>query len=101
MEATNSRVRFGGDTQEVAGDSAVLDMETKDGQELEAAEEEPAERVHVLPTPFQPTHSQYCDHCVTHFPYQSWCPHCVEGRGREFGHQHRTKEPGRGSSHLV
>ena len=26
------------------------------------------------------------EHCATHVPYRAWCPHCVEGRGREFGH---------------
>ena len=62
--------------------------------EIEAApEEEPAAKARPLPTPFQPTLSQYLDHCLTHYPYQSWCPHCVEGRGREFGHHVRVKEP--------
>ena len=23
---------------------------------------------------------------MTHFPFRAWCRHCVEGRGREFGH---------------
>ena len=59
-----------------------------------AEEEEPVERVKTLPTPYQPTHSEYCDHCVTHFPFQSWCSHCVEGRGKEFGHTTKPKEPG-------
>ena len=57
-------------------------------------EEEQAETVNPLPTTFQPTLSQYLDHCITHYPYQSWCPHCVEGRGREFGHCTHAKEPG-------
>ena len=54
-----------------------------DEDELRATdEEEQAQKVNPLPTPFQPTLSQYLDHCITHYPYQSWCPHCVEGRGR-------------------
>ena len=62
-------------------------------EEIEAApEEEPAARARPLPTPFQPSLSQYLDHCLTHYPYQSWCPHCVEGRGREFGHHTVAKE---------
>ena len=65
-----------------------------DDDEIQAAcEEEPAAKVKPLPTPFLPTLSQYLDHCLTHYPYQSWCPHCVEGRGREFGHHVRAKEP--------
>ena len=30
--------------------------------------------VSPLPTPFRPTMSHYPDHCITHYPYQSWCP---------------------------
>ena len=47
-----------------------------------------------LPTPFQPTMSQHPDHRITHYPRQSWCPHCVEGRGREFGHHTHVNELG-------
>ena len=35
-----------------------------------------------LPTVYQPTHSEYLDHCVTHYPFRAWCRHCLEGRGR-------------------
>ena len=42
-------------------------------EEIQAAlEEEPAAKVKPLPTPIQPTLSQYLDHCLTHYPYQSW-----------------------------
>ena len=43
-----------------------------------------------LPDVYQPTPSEYADHCVTHYPFRVWCRHCLEGRGREFAHaQHR------------
>ena len=42
--------------------------------------------------PFLPTLSQLLNHSVTHYPYQSWCPYCVESRGREFGHSRAMKE---------
>ena len=46
-----------------------------DEEELKAVdEEEQAAAVSPLPTPFQPTVSQYLDQCITHYPYQSWCP---------------------------
>ena len=64
----------------------------EDGEkEIEAIdEEEQAEVPSSLPNVYQPTQSEYLDHCVTHYPYRAWCRHCVEGRGREFGHeQHR------------
>ena len=61
--------------------------EAQQGEEIQAStEEEQAEAVASLPTPEKPTLSEYLDHCTTHFPYRSWCRHCVEGRGREFGH---------------
>ena len=71
----------------------VFGMEDGTGEELRASEEEEqAMKVVSLTSPFQPTLSQYLDHCVTHYPYQSWCPHCIEGKGREFGHSTRAKE---------
>ena len=54
-------------------------------EEFEAEEE--SEVVRQLPTPDMPTRSEFLDHCVTHYPYRSWCKHCVEGRGREFPHR--------------
>ena len=57
-----------------------------DEEEFEAVDEqEQAEAVSPLLTPFQPTMSQHLEHCITHSPYQSWCPHCVGARGRDLG----------------
>ena len=42
-----------------------------------------------LPSVYQPTHSEYLDHCVIHYPFRVWCKHCLEGRGREFGHDNQ------------
>ena len=52
-------------------------------------EEEQAANPGVLPAVYQPTHSEYLDHCVTHYPFRAWCKHCLEGRGREFGHENQ------------
>ena len=52
-------------------------------------EEEQAEMPLCLPSVYQPTRSEYMDHCVTHYPFRAWCRHCLEGRGREFGHSHQ------------
>lgn len=49
-------------------------------------DEEQAEMPLCLPAVYQPTRSEYLDHCVTHYPFRAWCKHCLEGRGREFGH---------------
>ena len=71
----------------VEGDSNVEELEA-------AAEQEYFVCPPCLPTPYQPTRSEYLDHCTTHFPFRAWCRHCLEGRGREFGHanQNGTKE---------
>ena len=66
--------------------------------EMKAAdeEEEQAEMPLCLPSVSQPTRSEYLDHCVTHYPFRVWCRHCLEGRGREFGHEaHRGNKDAR------
>ena len=58
--------------------------------------EEEAAVPKCLPAVYQPTHSEYLDHCVTHYPFRAWCKHCLEGRGREFGHEaHRGNKDAR------
>ena len=59
-------------------------------EELTAEAEQEPERIATLPS-YQPSKSEYDEHCVTHCPYRPWCRHCAEGRGQEFGH-HRRKE---------
>ena len=63
--------------------------------EIHAEAEQEVERIARLPS-YQPTQSEYDDHCVTHSPYRPWCRHCVEGRGQEFGHfKRRSHDPSR------
>jgi hypothetical protein len=67
-----------------------------ENEEIEAVdeEEEGYECIPCLPAQYQPSRSEYLDHCVTHYPFRAWCRHCLEGRGREFGHGNHggTKE---------
>ena len=65
-------------------------VEENGHDKLEAQDEEEAMVATPLPTPDTPTRSEVLDHCVTHTPYRSWCKHCIEGRGREFGHNSRA-----------
>ena len=65
---------------------AVVHMEGEgketESSEIEAIDEE--EQVEVpasLPNVYQPTLSEYLDHCVTHYPFTAWCRHCLERRG--------------------
>ena len=45
-------------------------------------EEEQAANPGLLPSVYQPTRSEFLDHCITHYPFRAWCKHCLEGRGR-------------------
>ena len=88
----------GGEPKRTAGVFPVGEM---DGQinthecQATAEEEEQAACPPCLPSPYQPTRIEYLEHCVTHFPFRAWCRHCLESRGREFGHSHTgSKDPG-------
>ena len=76
---------------ETAGDDADDDLLCRpcegEGDELIAdGEEEQAALPGVLPNVYQPTRSEYLDHCLTNFPFRAWCKHTLEGRGREMAH---------------
>ena len=75
-----------GKDQVPVGDDDFLCAPCDEGDEEQAAV--PA----TLPAVYQPTHSEYLDHCVTHYPFRAWCRHCLEGRGREFGHEARGEK---------
>ena len=50
-------------------DGAVFGVEECVNEELKASDEgEEAGRIVPLPTPFQPSLSQFMDRCVTHYP---------------------------------
>ena len=58
--------------------------------ELECEEEEEAREPHVLRDPGAPSEAEVERHNVTHMPFRSWCPSCVEGKARD--KHHRTNE---------
>ena len=59
------------------GDLAEGQEEEKDDPE---AEEEETARGKVKSAPEGPSEKEREAHEMTHFPYQSWCPHCVAGK---------------------
>ena len=63
--------------------------------------EEQAATPGLLPSVYQPTRSEFMDHCISHFPFRVWCRHCVEGRGREFGHSNLQGEKDERSTPVV
>merc|ERR1739836_349813 len=46
----------------------------------------------VSPVPERPTDQEVREQNVTHAPPQSWCPHCVKGRGTNDPHKSKRKE---------
>ena len=44
-----------------------------------------------MPSPITPTKAQVETHGLTHWPYRTWCPHCVAARRRNT--QHRSVNP--------
>ena len=72
--------------REVDGAAAAAEVDWSDELCAPCEEEEQAAMPMCLPSVYQPTRSEYLDHCVTNYPFRAWCKHCLEGRGREFGH---------------
>ena len=47
------------------------------GEEEEECDERTVKR---MQSPLRPTTAEVDDHNLPHFPYRSWCRHCVRGR---------------------
>lgn len=49
-------------------------------------------KVRKLVDPLLPSEEEVKNHCLTHVPFQNWCPHCVRGRGKEMDHKRVFKD---------
>ena len=49
-------------------------------------EQQPAAKAKGLKTPDQPTPQERAEHELTHLPFRSWCPTCVQSKGRSDSH---------------
>ena len=56
--------------------------------QLESGDEEQQQgtRAKAVQAPKQPTPQEILEHNLTHLPYRSWCPICVQARGRQNNH---------------
>ena len=34
-----------------------------------------------------PTEAEYEEHMISHYPFRSWCPHCVRGKANAAAHK--------------
>ena len=51
-----------------------------------------ARKARVQGTPYRPTKEEIAEHRCTHWPFRSWCRHCVRARAVSSPHKRRTPE---------
>ena len=61
----------------------VSPEEASNGEE-ESYDKENVNRVNI---PQEPTKKEYEEHMATHWPYRSWCPHCIRGKSSRTAHK--------------
>ena len=54
-------------------------------REEESSSQE-ARKVSAPRIPDTPSREEVLQHRLTHYPFRSWCPHCVRGKGRADRH---------------
>ena len=61
--------------------------ERKEEGDPAIAEGEEKRDANILRKPQEPTQKEWEEHMVLHWPFRSWCPHCVNGKAQ--GEWHR------------
>ena len=56
-------------------------------EEEDAAEDQEAPKIRILPTPNPPSRQEALEHNCTHIPFRSWCQHCVRGKSKSSHHK--------------
>ena len=68
--------------------------EYREEMPTEEDEQQSANKAKAMMQPVQPTPQEIQQHNLTHMPYRSWCPVCIQSRGRQTSHQQQTlKQP--------
>lgn len=44
----------------------------------------------VPAAPYIPTRQEKLEHEVTHFPYRTWCEHCIKGKAKSNPHMYES-----------
>ena len=93
MTAVNHRVKrvspVGNSQNTVVGEGGQDDTMTDEDEEMGEATEEPI--IRTVKDPGCPSQEERDRHYTTHMPYRSWCPVCVQAKGKENPH-FRKKE---------
>ena len=61
----------------------VVEMQKEDEEEEDSREDEDVQRVFCRTPPEGPTESEKREHEVTHMPFRSWGPACVQARAAD------------------
>lgn len=88
-----SGTETGGEAVQERNETIIEEEET--GLEPTESDESHADEVRVPKTPHnprRPTKQEIADHLVSHWPFRSWCRHCVMGRAVSSPHKQRTAE---------
>ena len=83
-------------SESVGSDGPMAPVNEEVAEEAMRDEEEEVTEARIprrAQTPFVPSARDREDHFMTgHATYRSWCPHCVQGRGRNLGHRSGQRE---------
>ena len=85
-------VRADDDGWESIADSSVLQADMVQGGEgerdvIDIDDDSTVQEVKAMPEPILPSKAAVDAHNLTHWPYRSWCPHCVAGRRKKTAHR--------------
>ena len=64
-------------------ENELICMPVEDPEGIDAEVELEAEVQRAATDPGQPSQAEREEHCLTHFPFRSWCRACVLGRARD------------------
>jgi hypothetical protein len=60
--------------------------------ESEVEEEHEAKKPKAVRDPGSPTEEMIKEHDLTHLPYRSWCPQCIQGKAPDDAHRKTDKD---------
>ena len=79
-------------TSRELGDEENMEVDTGADEDAEG-ENEPQARAPKIPVdPGRPTKKEIEEHNALHWPFRSWCPHCVRGRAITSPHPRKGGE---------
>ena len=80
---------------------AVREEAVEELRDIELEVEEEAREPRVLRDPGAPTEAETERHNVTHLPFRSWCPACVEGKARDKLHKKQEEQEAKGVPEIL